>query len=69
MKIRKIAQNTVVGTCLVLSGLSPALAQDREESQAMILLRGLPTLDTSHSVAIVELDPESDRFGDNLSEV
>jgi hypothetical protein len=34
-----------------------------EEGQAMVLLRGLPTLDTKHSVAIVELDPESPDFG------
>ena len=40
-----------------------AQAQIREESQAMVLLRGLPSLDTSHSVAIVELDPESEDFG------
>jgi len=41
----------------------------REESHAMVLLRGLPTLDTVHSVAIVELDPESPDFGKILSEV
>ncbi len=35
----------------------------------MVLLRGLPTLETSHSVAIVELDPESENFGAILSEV
>ncbi len=46
-----------------------AQAQDREQSQGMVLLRGLPTLDTKHSVAIVELDPESERFGEILSEV
>lgn len=40
----------------------------REESHAMVLLRGLPTLGTSHSVAIVELDPESPNFGSILSE-
>jgi hypothetical protein len=34
----------------------------------MVLLRGLPTLDTSHSVAIVELDPESANFGKIISE-
>ncbi|MFY2822883.1 hypothetical protein [Ruegeria sp. MALMAid1280] len=45
------------------------LAQDREESQGMVLLRGLPTLDTSHSIAVIELDPESERFGEILSEV
>ena len=35
----------------------------------MVLLRGLPTLDTKHSIAIVELDPESEQFGEILSEV
>src|SRR5262249_7104116 len=34
-----------------------------EESQALVLLRGLPTLGTKHSVAIVELDPEAKNFG------
>jgi hypothetical protein len=34
-----------------------------EETQAVVLLRGLPTLDTNHSIAIVELDPESEKFG------
>ncbi|MGK0190657.1 MAG: hypothetical protein ACI9R3_006487 [Verrucomicrobiales bacterium] len=46
-----------------------ANAQDvREESHAMVLLRGLPTLGTSHSVAIIELDPESKKFGKIISE-
>ncbi|MGI9366860.1 MAG: hypothetical protein ACR2O8_16875 [Rhizobiaceae bacterium] len=47
---------------------SSSQSQTREESQAMVLLRGLPTLDTSHSVAIVELDPESADFGKIISE-
>lgn len=50
----------------------PSAAQEgsvREESQGLVLLRGLPTLDTSHSVAIVELDPELENFGKILSEV
>src|SRR5215831_11136167 len=34
-----------------------------EESQALVLLRGLPTLGTKHSVAIVELNPEATNFG------
>ena len=29
-----------------------------EETQALVLLRGLPTLGTTNSVAIVEMDPE-----------
>jgi hypothetical protein len=39
-----------------------------EESQAVVLLRGLPTLGTNHSVAIVELDPDAGNFGDILHE-
>jgi hypothetical protein len=34
-----------------------------EAGQGMVLLRGLPTLGTVHSVAIVELDPEAANFG------
>ncbi len=41
---------------------------NKEESQAMVLLRGLPTLNTNHSVAIVELDPEAANFGEILQE-
>ena len=41
----------------------------REESQAMVILRALPTLGTTHSLAIVELDPESPKFGEILSEI
>ena len=42
----------------------------REESRAIVLLRGLPTLaDSRHSIAIVELDPESERFGEIISEI
>src|SRR5262245_30754562 len=40
-----------------------------EEGQGMVLLRGLPTLGTVHSVAIVELDPDSANFGAILQEV
>jgi hypothetical protein len=40
-----------------------------EESQALVLLRGLPTLNTVHSVAIVELNPEAANFGAILQEV
>jgi hypothetical protein len=40
-----------------------------EEGQAIVLLRGLPTLGTVHSVAIVELDPEAANFGAILQEV
>ena len=34
-----------------------------EEGQGLVLLRGLPTLGTVHSVAIVELDPGAAIFG------
>jgi hypothetical protein len=47
----------------------PAAQRNVEESQAMVLLRGLPTLGTAHSVAIVELDPEAANFGAILQEV
>src|SRR5262250_1795566 len=49
---------------------SPGSAGRRnvEESQALVLLRGLPTLGTAHSVAIVDLDPDSKNFGAILQE-
>jgi len=37
-----------------------------EETQAMVLLSGLPTLGTTDSIAIIEMDPESAHFGDIL---
>src|SRR5688572_15003234 len=40
-----------------------AAPRNVEESQALVLLRGLPTLGTVHSVAIVELNPEAANFG------
>ena len=43
-------------------------ASEVEKTQAIVLLRGLPTLGTSHSVAIVELDPEAENFGEILTE-
>jgi len=46
----------------------PPPPRNPEDSQAMVLLRGLPTLETKHSLAIVELDPESDNFGAILQE-
>jgi hypothetical protein len=45
-----------------------AQVRNPEETQGIVLLRGLPTLDTSHSVAIVELDPEAPNFGEILEE-
>jgi len=44
------------------------VAQAGEQTQAVVLLRGLPTLGTQHSVAIVEMDPEADSFGAILNE-
>jgi len=41
---------------------------EREASQGVVLLRGLPTLNTQHSIAIVELDPDAENFGDILEE-
>ena len=71
MKVSRIAMAAIVPATIAC--LSTALlaqsAEAREESQAMVLLRGLPTLDTRHSIAIVELDPESENFGKLLSEV
>jgi hypothetical protein len=40
-----------------------AARRNVEESQALVLLRGLPTLGTAHSIAIVELNPEAANFG------
>ena len=61
------------GGLIGLDSATDAFAQGRqdvggEEAQAVALLRGLPTLDTQHSVAIIELDPESDNFGAILDE-
>jgi hypothetical protein len=47
----------------------PAARRNVEAGQALVLLRGLPTLGTAHSVAIVELDPEAKNFGAILQEV
>ncbi len=48
---------------------APAARRNVEESQALVLLRGLPTLGTAHSVAIVELNPDAANFGAILQEV
>ncbi len=50
------------------SASGAAMDRNLEETQGVVLLSGLPTLDTSHSVAIVELDPEAKNFGEILSE-
>ncbi len=67
--IRIIIGGALLGAAgIVLAGAS--MAQEmREESQAMVLMRGLPTLGTSNSLGIIELDPESDKFGELLNEV
>jgi hypothetical protein len=44
-------------------------ARNAEEGQAIVLLRGLPTLGTKHSVALVELDPEAANFGTILQDL
>ncbi|TKB43374.1 hypothetical protein E8M12_15165 [Thalassotalea mangrovi] len=46
----------------------PDADRNAEESQAVVLLSGLPTLDTKDSIAIVELDPESEDFGNIIYE-
>jgi hypothetical protein len=45
-----------------------AVDRNVEETQGIVVLRGLPTLGTSHSVAVVELDPEAENFGEILTE-
>ena len=58
---------------LLLPGCSDkregAARRNVEEGQGLVLLRGLPTLGTVHSVAIVELDPDAANFGAILQEV
>ena len=56
-----------VAAPLVVAPQPPA-RRNVEESQAIMLLRGLPTLGTVHSVAIVEMDPEAADFGAILQE-
>ena len=57
----------LVSMSLVLTSCSSE-QDSNEESKAIVLLRGLPTLDTNHSIAFVELDPESENFGEILQE-
>lgn len=57
----------LVSMSLLLASCSSE-QDSNEESKAIVLLRGLPTLDTNHSIAIVELDPESENFGEILQE-
>jgi hypothetical protein len=66
----KEAEQTVVQTEPATEESMPAAKQDSggEETQAMVLLRGLPTLGTTNSIAIVEMDPEAENFGAILHE-
>ncbi len=59
---------SVVADSKVESTAKDSTNVNAEKSQAIVLLRGLPTLDTKHSVAIVELDPESDNFGNIIQD-
>ena len=66
MKFKVFSQRALIGAGLLMVGITSAQSQIREESQGMVLLRSLPTLDTSYSMTTVELDPESDQFGEIL---
>jgi hypothetical protein len=41
----------------------PDARRNVEECEALVLLRGLPTLGTTNSIAIVELNPDASNFG------
>jgi hypothetical protein len=64
------AEEPAVETEQATAETMPAATRDSggEETQALVLLRGLPTLDTTNSVAIVEMDPEAENFGAILYE-
>ena len=66
-KCRFTIYAVLVSMSLLLTSCSSE-QDSNEESKAIVLLRGLPTLDTNHSIAIVELDPESENFGEILQE-
>jgi len=57
-----VQESTSVGT--TVSAIDTE--KNVEESQAIVLLSGLPTLDTKDSIAIIEVDPESKNFGNIL---
>jgi hypothetical protein len=61
--------SSAAGTAAPTPAPKPAARGNVEESQALVLLRGLPTLGTVHSVAIVELNPEAPNFGAILQDV
>ncbi len=64
------AEEPAVETEQATAEVMPAATRDSggEETQALVLLRGLPTLGTTNSVAIVEMDPEAENFGAILYE-
>jgi hypothetical protein len=64
------AEEPAVETEQAAAEAMPTATQDfgGEETQALVLLRGLPTLGTTNSVAIVEMDPEAEDFGAILHE-
>ena len=66
----KEVEQPVVEAGPAAADAEPTVSQDSggEETQALVLLRGLPTLGTTNSVAIVEMDPEAENFGDILYE-
>lgn len=68
-KTTNIAATDITETrskALIEKANSENSAVNIEETQAMVLLSGLPTLGTTDSIAIIELDPESANFGDIL---
>ena len=64
------AERPAVETEQATAETTPAATQDSggEETKALVLLRGLPTLGTTNSVAIVQMDPEAEDFGAILQE-
>ncbi|WP_286830024.1 MULTISPECIES: hypothetical protein [Kordiimonas] len=61
----------IAGLTLALAGCSDqaeeaAPTRNMEEGHGVVLLSGLPTLGTKDSIAIIDLDPESETFGDLL---
>jgi len=58
---------TETSSTAVIEQASPeSSAVNIEETQAMVLLSGLPTLGTTDSIAIIDMDPDSANFGDIL---
>jgi hypothetical protein len=66
------SSNTPSTTVITETDTSSAQASTKdsvaniEETQAIVLLSGLPTLGTTDSIAIIEMDPESTNFGNIL---